>query len=74
MKTGISSLAFLIILYLGYKGFKEYEKQDIKIKEYVGTTVRVNDEKHYIIDYSVLYRTYTLDNNTKISIQFVLNE
>jgi hypothetical protein len=74
MRPYISSFTLLILGYLCYLGYGEFEERDAIVKEYVGTTVRINDETLHIIDYSMLHRTYTLDNGTEISHQFVLNE
>lgn len=73
MKTFLNSIWGIVLVILIYKGFNYVVALDNEIKEHVGTQIRLNEEYREIIDYSLIHRSYVLDNGQEISVEYVIN-
>ena len=73
MNSFLNSLWVLIIAILLWQGFNYMVELDEDMAEYVGTSVRLNEEYHIIIDYSLLHKSYVLDNGVEVSYALVKN-
>ena len=69
----IGSFGFIIICICVYLLHGEVEQYDKKVREFVGTQVTIKGERLEIVNYSILDRTYTLDDGSKISVSFVID-
>ena len=76
ISIGFQFIVMIVLIMVILNWYKKKPDSLLKddLKEYVGEDIIIKDEPYMIVDYSLINRTFTLDDGRKVSVELILKE